>query len=104
MHEMKKKNMMLLFVCIASGNFLASCASMTIKFKVVQMALWMQMGLKFPSLCTRTYNMHNNSKTLKISSEALLMILYKNIGRLKSFSMNLTHNFKSGKSQTRMIQ
>jgi hypothetical protein len=25
------------------------------------------------------------------------MILYKNIGRLKNFSMNLTHNFQSGK-------
>jgi hypothetical protein len=101
---MKKKNMMLLFMCIASRNFLASCASMTIKFKVVQMALWMQMGLKFPSLCTRTYNMHNNSRTSRISLEALLMILYKNIGRLKNFSMNLTHNFENEKNQTRMIQ
>jgi hypothetical protein len=48
--------------------------------------------------------MHNNSRTSRISLEALLMILYKNIGRLKNFSMNLTHNFENEKNQTRMIQ
>lgn len=61
-------------------------------------------GVKISLLSTRTYNMHNNSRTSRINLEALLMILCKNIGRLKSFSMNLTHNFESIKNQTRMIQ